>query len=149
MKSAHCSLPFMFPLLQIMERALFHMDNCYKIPNIRGTGRLCKTNLPSNTAFRGFGGPQGMLIAEYWMSEVAVTCGMPAEEVSGVFGSTSQSGLDYLGGESLCILGISHGGCPHLHHFLPPTRPLYLSLWEGAEEKPVQRRGPHTLQPEA
>lgn len=65
----------------IMERALFHMDNCYKIPNIRGTGRLCKTNLASNTAFRGFGGPQGMLIAEYWMSEVAVTCGLPAEEV--------------------------------------------------------------------
>ncbi|XP_029794417.1 xanthine dehydrogenase/oxidase-like [Suricata suricatta] len=65
----------------IMERALLHMDNCYNIPNIRGTGRLCKTNLPSNTAFRGFGGPQGMLIAEYWMSEVAVTCGLPAEEV--------------------------------------------------------------------
>uniref|UniRef100_A0A4X1TB92 Xanthine dehydrogenase/oxidase n=1 Tax=Sus scrofa TaxID=9823 RepID=A0A4X1TB92_PIG len=64
----------------IMERALFHMDNSYKIPNIRGTGRLCKTNLPSNTAFRGFG-PQGMFIAEYWMSEVAVTCGLPAEEV--------------------------------------------------------------------
>lgn len=58
------------------------MDNSYKIPNIRGTGRLCKTNLPSNTAFRGFGGPQGMFIAEYWMSEVAVTCGLPAEEVS-------------------------------------------------------------------
>lgn len=65
----------------IMERAVFHMDNAYKIPNIRGTGRICKTNLPSNTAFRGFGGPQGMLIAEYWMSEVAVTCGLPAEEV--------------------------------------------------------------------
>ncbi|XP_028634835.1 xanthine dehydrogenase/oxidase [Grammomys surdaster] len=65
----------------IMERALFHMDNTYKIPNIRGTGRICKTNLPSNTAFRGFGGPQGMLIAEHWMSEVAVTCGLPAEEV--------------------------------------------------------------------
>nr|XP_021506880.1 xanthine dehydrogenase/oxidase isoform X2 [Meriones unguiculatus] len=65
----------------IMERALFHMDNAYKIPNIRGTGRICKTNLPSNTAFRGFGGPQGMLIAEHWMSEVALTCGLPAEEV--------------------------------------------------------------------
>ncbi|XP_074187956.1 xanthine dehydrogenase/oxidase isoform X2 [Rhinolophus sinicus] len=65
----------------VRKRALFHMDNCYKIPNIRGTGRLCKTNLASNTAFRGFGGPQGMLIAEYWMSEVAVTCGLPAEEV--------------------------------------------------------------------
>uniref|UniRef100_A0A452RIE2 Xanthine dehydrogenase n=1 Tax=Ursus americanus TaxID=9643 RepID=A0A452RIE2_URSAM len=66
----------------IMERALLHMDNCYKIPNILGTGRLCKTNLSSNTAFRGFGGPQAMLIAEYWMSEVALTCGLPAEEVS-------------------------------------------------------------------
>ncbi|XP_055483476.1 xanthine dehydrogenase/oxidase [Psammomys obesus] len=65
----------------IMERALFHMDNAYNIPNIRGTGRICKTNLPSNTAFRGFGGPQGMLIAEHWMSEVALTCGLPAEEV--------------------------------------------------------------------
>uniref|UniRef100_A0A452RIH5 Xanthine dehydrogenase n=1 Tax=Ursus americanus TaxID=9643 RepID=A0A452RIH5_URSAM len=65
----------------IMERALLHMDNCYKIPNILGTGRLCKTNLSSNTAFRGFGGPQAMLIAEYWMSEVALTCGLPAEEV--------------------------------------------------------------------
>lgn len=71
-----------FLLPQIMDRALFHMDNTYKIPNIRGTGRICKTNLPSNTAFRGFGGPQGMLIAEHWMSEVAVTCGLPAEEVS-------------------------------------------------------------------
>ncbi|KAF6321937.1 hypothetical protein mRhiFer1_018423 [Rhinolophus ferrumequinum] len=66
---------------RVTKKALLHMDNCYKIPNIRGTGRLCKTNLPSNTAFRGFGGPQGMLIAEYWMSEVAVTCGLPAEEV--------------------------------------------------------------------
>ncbi|KAM6179213.1 xanthine dehydrogenase/oxidase [Erethizon dorsatum] len=65
----------------IMDRALFHMDNTYRIPNIRGTGRLCKTNLASNTAFRGFGGPQAMLIAEYWMSEVAVTCGLPPEDV--------------------------------------------------------------------
>ncbi|KAB0396072.1 hypothetical protein E2I00_020115 [Balaenoptera physalus] len=66
---------------KIMERALFHMDNSYKIPNVRGTGRLCKTNLPSNTAFRGFGGPQALFIAEHWMSDVAVTCGLPAEEV--------------------------------------------------------------------
>nr|XP_030713872.1 xanthine dehydrogenase/oxidase isoform X1 [Globicephala melas] len=67
--------------LGIMERALLHMDNSYKIPNVRGTGRLCKTNLPSNTAFRGFGGPQALFIAEHWMSDVAVTCGLPAEEV--------------------------------------------------------------------
>lgn len=42
---------------------------------------MCKTNLPSNSAFRGFGGPQGMMIAESWMSDVAHSCGVPAEEV--------------------------------------------------------------------
>ena len=73
------------------------MDNCYNIPNIRGTGRLCKTNLSSNTAFRGFGGPQALFIAENWMSEVAVTCGLPAEEVSWEDGGTSQRGLAYFG----------------------------------------------------
>ncbi|OCT77525.1 hypothetical protein XELAEV_18028617mg [Xenopus laevis] len=65
----------------IIDRTLFHMDNSYKIPNIRGRGFLCKTNLPSNTAFRGFGGPQGMLVAEAWMSDIAQTCGLPAEQV--------------------------------------------------------------------
>uniref|UniRef100_A0A673NAA6 Xanthine dehydrogenase/oxidase n=1 Tax=Sinocyclocheilus rhinocerous TaxID=307959 RepID=A0A673NAA6_9TELE len=67
--------------LSILERALFHMDNSYNIPNIRGTGYMCKTNLPSNSAFRGFGGPQGMMIAESWMSDMALSCGLPAEEV--------------------------------------------------------------------
>eukprot|EP00079_Xenopus_tropicalis_P035814 XP_017949585.1 PREDICTED: xanthine dehydrogenase/oxidase [Xenopus tropicalis] len=65
----------------IIDRTLFHMDNAYKIPNIRGRGYLCKTNLPSNTAFRGFGGPQGMLVAEAWMNHIVQTCGLPAEQV--------------------------------------------------------------------
>uniref|UniRef100_A0A673ZL85 Xanthine dehydrogenase n=1 Tax=Salmo trutta TaxID=8032 RepID=A0A673ZL85_SALTR len=67
--------------LSIMERALFHMENSYSIANIRGRGYVCKTHLPSNTAFRGFGGPQGMLIAESWMSDVALSLGLPAEQV--------------------------------------------------------------------
>ncbi|XP_076843941.1 xanthine dehydrogenase/oxidase isoform X2 [Brachyhypopomus gauderio] len=67
--------------LSIMERALFHMDNCYNIPHIRGTGYICRTNLPSNTAFRGFGGPQGMMVTESWMNDVALACGLAAEQV--------------------------------------------------------------------
>ncbi|KAK6306886.1 hypothetical protein J4Q44_G00220340 [Coregonus suidteri] len=67
--------------LSIMERALFHMENSYSIANIRGRGYMCKTHLPSNTAFRGFGGPQGMLIAESWMSDVALSLRLPAEQV--------------------------------------------------------------------
>uniref|UniRef100_A0A3B3RQ69 Xanthine dehydrogenase/oxidase n=1 Tax=Paramormyrops kingsleyae TaxID=1676925 RepID=A0A3B3RQ69_9TELE len=67
--------------LSILERALFHMENCYNIPHIHGTGYMCRTNLPSNTAFRGFGGPQGMMVAESWICDVAMACGIPAEEV--------------------------------------------------------------------
>ncbi|XP_065093510.1 xanthine dehydrogenase-like [Ochlerotatus camptorhynchus] len=55
----------------ILERSMFHIQNAYKIPNLRVQGWVCKTNLPSNTAFRGFGGPQGMLAAETMMHHVA------------------------------------------------------------------------------
>ncbi|PIO30993.1 hypothetical protein AB205_0063890 [Aquarana catesbeiana] len=65
----------------VLDRSLFHMDNAYKIPNIRGTGYLCKTNLPSNTAFRGFGGPQAMMVVEAWMSDIAEVCKLPPEHV--------------------------------------------------------------------
>ncbi|XP_058453395.1 xanthine dehydrogenase [Malaya genurostris] len=55
----------------VLERAMFHIQNAYKIPNLRVQGWVCRTNLPSNTAFRGFGGPQGMLVAETMMRHVA------------------------------------------------------------------------------
>ncbi|XP_038551164.1 xanthine dehydrogenase/oxidase-like, partial [Micropterus salmoides] len=67
--------------LSVLERALFHMENTYSVANVRGRGYLCCTNLPSNTAFRGFGGPQGMMIAESWITDVAQSLGRPAEEV--------------------------------------------------------------------
>uniref|UniRef100_A0A8C3L9W2 Xanthine dehydrogenase/oxidase n=1 Tax=Chrysolophus pictus TaxID=9089 RepID=A0A8C3L9W2_CHRPC len=60
---------------------LLHLDNSYNIPNVSSMGFVCKTNLSSNTAFRGFGGPQGMMIAECWMSDLARKCGLPPEEV--------------------------------------------------------------------
>uniref|UniRef100_A0A3Q2NRA5 Xanthine dehydrogenase n=1 Tax=Fundulus heteroclitus TaxID=8078 RepID=A0A3Q2NRA5_FUNHE len=63
-------------LSQIMERALFHMENSYSIPNVHGQGFICRTNLPSNTAFRGFGGPQGLMVAEAWITDVAHCLGL-------------------------------------------------------------------------
>ncbi|XP_072356297.1 xanthine dehydrogenase/oxidase isoform X2 [Scyliorhinus torazame] len=65
----------------VMTRALFHIDNAYKIPNLRVIGYVCKTNLPSNTAFRGFGAPQAMLLAECWMNHIVAKCGLPSEQV--------------------------------------------------------------------
>jgi xanthine dehydrogenase large subunit len=48
----------------ILERTLFHATNSYNIPHVTVTAHSCKTNLPPNTAFRGFGGPQGMFVIE-------------------------------------------------------------------------------------
>ncbi|KAL6357456.1 hypothetical protein LRP88_07623 [Fusarium phalaenopsidis] len=65
----------------VCERAMTHVDGCYSIPNVHIRGRLCKTNTMSNTAFRGFGGPQGMFIAETYMEEVADRLGMPVDQL--------------------------------------------------------------------
>lgn len=64
----------------VCDRALSHSDGVYMIPNVHVRGRIAKTNTVSNTAFRGFGGPQGMFIAESYMSEVADHLGIPAEK---------------------------------------------------------------------
>lgn len=48
----------------VLQRTLFHCTNAYYIPNVTATAFSCRTNLPPNTAFRGFGGPQGMYVIE-------------------------------------------------------------------------------------
>jgi xanthine dehydrogenase molybdopterin binding subunit/xanthine dehydrogenase small subunit len=65
----------------ITDRALFHLDNAYYIPNVEFSGRVVKTNLASNTAFRGFGGPQGMLIIEEILDRFARATGLAPEVV--------------------------------------------------------------------
>ncbi|GMF37068.1 unnamed protein product [Phytophthora fragariaefolia] len=67
--------------LAVMDRALFHCDNSYKIPNLRCNGTVCRTNLATNTAFRGFGGPQGLFIAETYVDHIARTLKLSPEEV--------------------------------------------------------------------
>lgn len=57
--------------IAILERAMFHVDNCYHIPAVRIRGRACRTNLPPNTAFRGFGGPQGIFTIESALEQIA------------------------------------------------------------------------------
>ncbi|RIB27564.1 putative xanthine dehydrogenase HxA [Gigaspora rosea] len=64
----------------VLERGMTHVDNCYYTPNVRITGRLCKTNIHSNTAFRGFGGPQGMMISENIMCEIADRMGIDVND---------------------------------------------------------------------
>jgi xanthine dehydrogenase large subunit len=65
----------------VLMRAMVHVDNAYFVPDIEVTGLICRTNLASNTAFRGFGGPQGMLVGEEVLDRVARHLGMPPHEV--------------------------------------------------------------------
>ena len=65
----------------VVDRALSHIDGCYHIPNVHVRGRLAKTNTVSNTAFRGFGGPQGMFIGETYMEEIADHLSIPVERL--------------------------------------------------------------------
>jgi xanthine dehydrogenase large subunit len=65
----------------ILFRAMFHVDNCYLLPNVEILGRVCKTHHPSNTAFRGFGGPQGMLLIEDILDRIARVLKLPPELV--------------------------------------------------------------------
>lgn len=65
----------------VAERALTHIDGVYKIPNMHVRGRPVKTNTISNTAFRGFGGPQGMFICESMMEEVADHLKIPVHQL--------------------------------------------------------------------
>ncbi len=55
----------------VADRAMFHADNAYFLGNAKVTSYRCKTNKVSNTAFRGFGGPQGLLLIEYIVDEIA------------------------------------------------------------------------------
>ncbi|MCU0459751.1 MAG: molybdopterin-dependent oxidoreductase [Bacteroidales bacterium] len=62
----------------IMERTLFHSTNAYFIPNTEVTVHSCRTNIPPNTAFRGFGAPQGMFVIESAIAKAAAELKVPA-----------------------------------------------------------------------
>ena len=65
----------------VLARAMCHIDNAYWIPNVRVDGRIAKTNKTSQTAFRGFGGPQGMLVMEDLLGRCAPLLGYDAMEL--------------------------------------------------------------------
>jgi len=65
----------------VLERTLFHCTNSYFVPNVTATAYCCRTNLPPNTAFRGFGGPQGMFVIESAIAHAAEKLGVRASDI--------------------------------------------------------------------
>jgi xanthine dehydrogenase large subunit len=68
----------------VLARALTHVDNAYWLPDVRLAGLACKTNTVSNTAFRGFGGPQGVVLMEDAIGRIAHALGTTPEAVRAV-----------------------------------------------------------------
>lgn len=65
----------------VLARTLFHATNAYFIPNVRVTAAPCRTNLQPHTAFRGFGGPQGMFVIEAAIDKAADALGVEAAAI--------------------------------------------------------------------
>lgn len=65
----------------VLDRAVWHACNCYNFPNAVVQGFACKTNTASNTAFRGFGGPQGMFMAESIIYDVSERLNLNPDEL--------------------------------------------------------------------
>ena len=81
----------------VTDRALFHADNCYYFPDVTLKSKPYKTNTVSNTAFRGFGGPQGMLGGERVIEEIAYALGKDPLEIrkANFYGETSRNITPY------------------------------------------------------
>lgn len=65
----------------ILERTLFHCTNAYYVPHVTARAHSCITHIPPNTAFRGFGGPQGMFVMEAAIAKAAREIGVPARAI--------------------------------------------------------------------
>lgn len=65
----------------ILERSLFHATNAYAIPHVKAVGISCRTHLPPNTAFRGFGGPQALFVLECAIFKAAEALGVEPREI--------------------------------------------------------------------
>ncbi len=78
-------------------RALFHADNCYYLSDVEIVSHRCKTNQPSHTAFRGFGGPQGMMVIECVIDDIARSLGRDPLEIrrANFYGDTDRNVTPY------------------------------------------------------
>ena len=81
----------------VMERTLLHAENAYYIENIEVNGQVCRTNFPPNTAFRGFGGPQGVACMENIIERIAESIGANPLDVrlKNVYGDKDRNVTQY------------------------------------------------------
>ena len=101
----------------VLERTMLHADNAYFLEAVSIRARVCRTNLPPNTAFRGFGGPQAMAVIETVMQEIAIRLGRDALDVrrvnlydANLSAPGSADGTDGVGAEASATTAIGAAG---------------------------------------
>jgi len=126
--------------MPITDRALFHLDNAYYLPAVEFSGRVAKTNLVSNTAFRGFGGPQGMVVIEEILDRIARTLGLPPEvvRVRNLYRGTGETNTTHYGQEigDNRIRTLWDGALADADF---PSRRAEIDAWNAAH--PMRKRG--------
>jgi len=65
-----------------VQKAMYHLENCYNIENMRVKGWACKTNHPSNTACRALAAPHAVLVIEHILEEISAKLNIPRHVVS-------------------------------------------------------------------
>jgi xanthine dehydrogenase large subunit len=123
----------------VNDRALCHLDNAYYLEHVEITSHRCKTHTVSNTAFRGFGGPQGMMVIEHILDDIARTLGLDALEVrrANLYGVGTRDVTHY--GQTL-----EDNVLPRLFDELPRTseyaaRRAAVTAWNA--DNPIIKRG--------
>ena len=111
----------------VLMRAMVHVDNAYYLPAVDLTGKLARTHKTSATAFRGFGGPQGLLLAEEWVDRIARFLNAPAAEIRerNFYRAGVESSAD-----------VTHYGQSITQTDLPPGEPSRMSrIWHSVQQR--------------
>jgi xanthine dehydrogenase large subunit len=123
----------------VADRAVFHADNAYFLEHVEIASYRCKTNTQSHTAFRGFGGPQGVLVIEAILGDIARALGLDAQDVrmANLYGTTERNVTHY---QMTVEDNILHELLPKLEHSAQyRRRQQAISAWNA--QSPVLKRG--------
>ncbi|RZJ13079.1 MAG: xanthine dehydrogenase molybdopterin binding subunit [Acidovorax sp.] len=126
----------------VADRAVFHSDNAYYLGDVEIASYRCKTNTQSHTAFRGFGGPQGVIVIEAILGDIARTLGLDAQDVRlrNLYGKDATEGRNVTHYQMTVEDNILHALMPQLERDANyRERQAAIAAWNA--KSPVLKRG--------
>ena len=126
----------------VADRAVFHADNAYYLSDVEIASYRCKTNTQSHTAFRGFGGPQGVIVIEAILGDIARTLGLDAQDVrlANLYGKDASEGRNVTHYQMTVEDNILHALLPQLEQTSRyRQRQAEIAAWNA--QSPVLKRG--------